>query len=330
MGATKAKLLCILDILKETDEEHPVTSAQIIERLENCSLEPERKSVLRDIQVLRDHGYSIELSEDNRKGFYLAERDFEDWELKVLTDAIQSSTFLPQADTDRIIGKLCGLSGKEGEKMLMEMMIPAESKRGDISTKLAIDAIVTAIKKKRKIRFDYVFTGDDLTEIPKHPEGMKPVSPYALIWRKDKYYLIGNYCDEVKLSYYRLDRFRHPEVLAEEPAKPLRDILGRNAEDKLREFVKKNIYNKKGKPVSLKLRIGANSADTVKDSFGTDTPIWKSPDGALNASVSVTDSEGLYTWLLHHGNEVTVLEPRHVREEMQRRLLKMLSDYEEV
>ena len=329
MHETKEKLLYILEILKETDEQHPLTTAQIIEKLKPYSIEPERKSVLRDIEALKDHGYDIELSEDNKLGFYLGEREFEDWELKMLIDAVQSAKFLTQADSDRIIERLCSLSSAAGARTLRLMTIPADAKRGDTSTKRAIDTVLTAIRKHRKVHFDYVFTDDDLRETPKHPEGTRPVSPYALIWRKDKYYLIGNYSDEAKLSYYRLDRLRNPEILTEEPARSLQDILGGNAEYKLREFVRKNIYNKKGEPVTLRLRVQSNGVDTMMDSFGSDVRVRKNADGTLNAVVNVSDSEGLYTWLLHHGQEVTVLEPERVRTEMKRRLAAMLLNYEE-
>ena len=74
MGSTKEKMLRILDILKTTDEQHPITTNKIIEKLRDYSLEPERKSVLRDIRDLIEYGYAIELSEDNKLGWYMAER----------------------------------------------------------------------------------------------------------------------------------------------------------------------------------------------------------------------------------------------------------------
>ena len=84
-----------------------------------------------------------------------------------------------------------------------------------------------------------------------------------------------------------------------------------------------------GEPIGLRLRVNTNGVDTLMDSFGTETKVRKNEDGTLTAMVSVSDSEGLYTWLMHHGKEVTVLEPEHVRKEMKRRLSKMLSNYEE-
>ena len=329
MGATKEKLLYILDILKETDEQHPVTTAQIIDKLSQYSIEPERKSVLRDIQVLRDFGYEIVQCRDNKLGWYLAEREFEDWELKVLIDAVQGAKFLTQKDSDNLIQKLCAQASADSGRTLRLMTIPADAKRGDSSTKRVIDTVLTAMRSHKKVKFDYVFTDEHRRTVPKHPEGTRPVSPYALVWRKDKYYLIANYCEEKTLSYYRLDRIRNAEILDAEQARPLRDVMGDNGEQKLRDFVKTNVYNSKGKLITLRLAIMSNSVDTMLDSFGTDVMVHPNGDGTLTAAVPVSDSEGLYVWLLHHGQEVKVLEPENVKNEFVRRLKTMLSNYEE-
>lgn len=329
MGATKEKLLYILDILKETDEQHPITTAQIIERLKKHSIEPERKSVLRDIKTLQEYGYEIELAEDNKKGFYLAERTFEDWELKVLIDAVQSASFLTQKDSDDLIRKLCEQASADSGRTLRLMTIPADSKRGDSSTKRVIDTVFSAMRSHKKVRFDYVYTDNNMELVPKHPEGTKPVSPYALVWRKDRYYLIANYREGKTLSYYRLDRIRNAEILSDQRARPLQDVLGSNAEEKLRTFVKKNIYNTRGDLITLRLQVMANGIDSVLDSFGEDVFVRNNDDGTISASICVSDSKGLYTWLMNHGEKVRVLEPLSVKNELVQRLKKMLDYYEE-
>ena len=328
MGATKEKLLRTLDILKTTDEQHPLTTAKIIALLRDYGLEPERKSVLRDIAVLQDYGYDIEKSADNKEGFYLGERDFEDWELKVLIDAVQSAKFLNQSDTDRLVDKLCSLASEDTEKTLKFMLIPEHSKAGEKSVKNSIDTIMHAIRSRSKVQFDYVYTDDCGKTVSKHPEGTKPVSPYALIWRKDKYYLIGSYSEKEGLSYYRLDRIRRAEELSEEKAVPLQDILGSDYSRKLRSFAKQNIYNRKGDAVRLKLALSYNGRDEIFDSFGDDVTIIQNTDGTVDAYVTVSDSEGLYDWLMKHGRYFTVLEPTSVRENLVERLKNMLGNYD--
>ena len=115
--------------------------------------------------------------------------------------------------------------------------------------------------------------------------------------------------------------------VTEETAIPLQEIFGGNAEQKLRAFVKKNIYNKKGKEVRLQLQLMTNGVDTVMDSFGEDVRVLDNGDGTVSAYVTVTDSEGLYTWLMHHAGECAVIKPENVREEMRRRLKTILDNY---
>ena len=91
MEKNKQKLLAVLDILNETDELHPITANRITERLRLMGIEAERKSVLRDIAALSEYGCDIILHPDNKLGFYIGSRTFEDWELKILMDSVQSS-----------------------------------------------------------------------------------------------------------------------------------------------------------------------------------------------------------------------------------------------
>ena len=325
MGQNTVRTLRVLEILKDTDEEHPLTSGAILDKLENLyGILAERKAIGRDVEDLRYCGYDIYQHEDNKKGWYL-EHSFEDWELKILMDAVQSAKFLDQPSTDKLSDKLRGLTSADSRRTLSLMTVQADSKRGDRQTKYVIDNVLRAMRIHKKVLFEYVYTDERKQSVPKFPEGTKPVSPYALIWRKDKYYLIGSFDGETA-SYYRLDRIRNINI-RDEAAVPLQEIFGSNAEQKLKTFIKRNVYNKKGEEVRLQLSISCNSVDTVLDSFGDEVRVHSNEDGTLSAYVSVSDSEGLYTWLMHHAQECAVIEPKHVRNEMRRRLEKMLDDY---
>lgn len=325
MGQNTVRTLRVLELMKDTDEDHPITAALILEKLDSLyGISAERKAVGRDIEDLNYCGYNIRLHDDNKRGWYM-EHPFEDWELKVLMDAAQSAKFLDRKSTDTISEKLRSLASADSRRTLGLMAVPADSKRGDNTTKYVISNVLQAMRSHKKIQFDYVYTDDRKRTVPKHPDGTKPVSPYALVWRKDKYYLIGTYDGETA-SYYRLDRIRNINI-CDEPAVPLTEIFGSNAEQKLKTFVKKNIYNKKGEEIRLELELTTNSVDTVLDSFGDEVRVINNEDGTLSAFVTVTDSEGLYTWLMHHARECAVIEPAHVRNEMHCRLETMLRNY---
>ena len=328
MGKNTLRSLFVLELLKQTDENHPLTAGEIVEKLDCVyGLSAERKAVCRDVNDLISCGYDIIQHDNQKRGWYMLQ-DFELWELKVLSDAVQSAKFLNQSDTDKIIKKLQALTGADGRRALRLMNIPADAKRGTPITKRVISGIFEAIQSQEKVRFNYVHTiyqNAKRQTVPKHREGTEPVSPYALIWRKDKYYLIGSY-DGKKLSYYRLDRIEAFKVIPE-PAVPLRDILGSDENQKLREFVKRNIYNSKGETIRLRLRINTNDLDTVLDSFGDEVAIFSADGHTIDANVSVSNSRGLYTWLTHHLADCEVLQPLSVRQELRRRLQQALDIY---
>lgn len=323
----KLKLLRVLDILRETDENHPVTAQRIVSELALYGIEAERKSVLRDIEALREYGYDILYCEDNKRGVYLASREFEDWELKILIDAVLSASFLTEANSRQLIDKLCAMAGADSRRTL-RTVTPVESiiKIGDPTTKNHIDLLLKAVRLGRKVHFRYTYTDVDMEKQYKFDGHEYPVSPYCLIWRQDKYYLIGNYGQYRKLSYYRLDRIRDLSV-TDEPVLPLRELLGDNADLQLREFVARNIYNYSGVQTHVTIRSTAYMIDTFIDYFGKDISIMQEDDKYVQVTVPAADGRGLYYWLMQYGENVEVLSPESVRNEVIERLSHVCRKY---
>ena len=153
-ASSKVKLLRVLDILRETDETNPYTANEIVKQLSLYGIEAERKSVLRDIATLQDYGYDILLHPDNKRGYYMASREFEDWELKILMDAAVSANFLTQDNSRRLADKISSLASRNGQKALRTVTpLPSQIKHGDPTTKNAIDLLLKAIREKKMVRF---------------------------------------------------------------------------------------------------------------------------------------------------------------------------------
>ena len=315
-NSSKVKLLRVLDILRETDEEHPYTAGYIVQQLALYGIEAEKKSVLRDIKTLQDYGYDIVLHSDNKLGYFFASREFEDWELNVLMDAVAGATFLTMDESRDLTERISKLSSQDGEKTLRaSTLIPTSVKIGDPTTKNAIDLILKAIRKKRKVTFQYTEIGLDMKPVLRF-DGMEyVVSPYALIWRQDKYYLICSYGKRDSLSYYRLDRIRNLTV-SDEPIVPMESFLGPNADLQMKEFVDRNIYNHGGEPTVVKLAVDPEATNLLYDTFGSSVEVSTDCDGQHIAMVKVNDGFGLDMWLLQHGDYVQVLEPERVRAEV--------------
>lgn len=328
MERSKLKLLRVLGILKDTDELNPITTNEIVKKLELYGIEAERKSVLRDIATLTDYGYDILLHSDNKLGYYIASRDFEDWELKVLCDAAMSSKCLTVKDKENLVKKISGLSSKMGKSLLQKTTISVNNSINENGmTKVFIDKIMSAIKMGKKIEFKYVKTNAKLEKEYKRDGWIYVINPYTLTWKDDKYYLIGNYDKYDDLSYYRLDRIRDLVIL-EDKGKPLSDVLGSDSRRKLEEYIEKSIYTYSGETVNLTLKTYDYMIDDLVDYFGRNIHIQNHNDYLL-VSVNTVLSNGLYYWLMQFGEHITVISPEEVRTEFKRRLGIIYRNYKE-
>lgn len=316
MEQTKIRLLRVLSILRESDEDHPITATQIVHQLSLYGMQAERKAVLRDIAALQDYGYDVLLHEDNKLGYYLASREFEDWELKVIMDAVAGAGFLTSENSGSLCSRIAALASKESQAVLRSATpVFSNVKNGDPTTKNAIDQLLTAIRKKKKVGFRYAFTGNDLEKHLRYDGAEYQISPYALIWRQDRYYLIGNFERYKTLSYYRLDRVRSLRIL-DEPIVPMEELLGPNADMQMKEYINRNLNNYGGKRTKIRLRVDADMTDLLVDTFGSDFRIEKVIDNTMLVSATVSDGWGLNAWLLQHGDCVQILEPESTRREM--------------
>lgn len=328
MELTKIRLLRILEILRETDEDHPYTAQQLKEKLMLYGIEAERKAILRDVAALQECGYEILLHADNKRGYYLAAREFEDWELKVLMDAAVGANFLTEENSKKLALKICSLASADGQKTLKGATpILSDVKNGSPTTKNAIDLILSAIRRKRMVSFQYLYTDENLEKKLSY-DGMRySVSPYALIWRQDKYYLIGSHKKYQTLSYYRLDRIKNAEI-TEEPILPKEEILGQNADWRLRDYINRNLFNYSGDETRVKLAVDRNMMWVIEDAFGEQYELLSLNETKAIVNVTVSDGWGLNNWLLQHGDSIQVLEPQTVRNQVIALLNQIQKRYE--
>ena len=101
----KLALLRILQIFeKYSDDKHPLKQEDIANHLErDYGIVLERKAVSRNISLLKEAGYEIVATRD---GSYLAEREFEDSELRMLIDGVLSSKYITAKHSKDLIEKL--------------------------------------------------------------------------------------------------------------------------------------------------------------------------------------------------------------------------------
>lgn len=318
----KLKLLYLLDFLREqSDEEHPISTQQIITHLEKQGIRAERKSIYDDILCLQEYGIDIEQRKGRNGGYYLASRDFELPEIKLLVDAVQSSRFLTQKKSLELIGKLEMLAGRHDAGSLQRnVVVSGRVKNMDECIYYNVDAIHDAIASNSQITFRYFEWGTDKERHFREKE--YAASPYALVWNDENYYLAAH-SPRHGLTHYRVDKMvgivqtGKPRYMDDEVKKLDVSEYGRNV------F---SMYG--GERVSVKMRFHNSLAGVVIDRFGRDSMLI--PDGAdhFTFTTLVSVSPTFLGWLSQFGGKARVLYPQSVAEQHKALLKEALALYE--
>lgn len=326
MAETKLKCLRVLEILQGTDLNNPLTTAQIEQQLGLFDLVAERKSINRDIRVLNAAGYDIRRCADNKKGYYLANRQFANWELKVLIDAIVSAKFLSDADSQAITAKLRRLASNDSAKLLSRVTpVNNHIKAANPMIPANIDTLLEGIRTRHKVQFQYQYTDAKMTRQLRKDGYFYVVNPYALTWKDEHYYLICNLDKYDNLAYYRLDRMVNMSIL-DRPVKEATTLLGENPAHRINEYVSTAIYCHTGDKINLRLLCQYGLEDEIIDYFGAGI-FHQNHAAGFECHVRVMHSQGLIYWLMQHGPKVKVLYPETVRDELIASLQATLAQY---
>lgn len=213
----KLKLLYIMQMLKEnTDENHAMSANDIISALAKQGISAERKSIYDDIERLKLFGCDILSRRSEPKGYYLASRDFEIAELKLLVDAVQSSKFITEKKSNQLIHKIEQLASRhEAQTLQRQVVVSNRIKTMNESIYYNIDKLHSAISSDVKITFKYCSWTLAKKLEPKKDGANYTVSPYILVWDDENYYLIGFDDDSKEIRHYRVDKMLNITITAE-------------------------------------------------------------------------------------------------------------------
>ena len=322
----KAKLLYLLQLLKEhSDEAHPVSTQEVIRYLAARDISVERKTVYADIEVLRKFGYDIILNRAKKGGgYYLAGREFELPELKLLVDLVQSSKFITLKKSREFIKKLEGFASvHEARQLQRQVFVANRVKTENESIYYLVDEIYRAIDRGCMIAFQYVEMTPDKKERLKRGGKTYEVSPWALTWNDDCYYLIAYDHEAGIIKHYRVDRMQRITLVDHE----------RKGQEEFRAFdpaayCKKTFRMFAGEEEMVTLRFAEHYSGVVFDRFGKDIPLHRKADGQFTISVPIMVSNQFFGWLAGLGTGVRVESPARVSEEYRVFLQRILGQYE--
>lgn len=321
----KLKLYYLARIMvKMTDDEHFLTMPQIKERLEECGITADRKSLYDDMEALRTLGIDVILEQVGRNYYYhVGSKHFEIAELKLLVDAIQSSKFITEKKSNELIKKLTGLvSEYEAMQLKRQVEVQGRIKTMNESIYYIVDEIHTAISTNKRIQFEYLKWNLNKELVPRK-EGLYEVSPWALTWDDENYYLIAFDAEADKIKHYRVDKMRNIRIMEDKR-------LGKEhfkAFD-MASYSKMNFGMFGGTETKVKLKFKNDFVGVLIDRFGKDISIRKSDEeGWSETNVDVAVSDQFFGWLFALSDGVIIASPEDVKEKYRQELLKITEKY---
>lgn len=320
----KLKLLYLLKILTEqTDERHPMPMPVLLEKLRAEEISAERKSVYSDIACLLDFGVDIVYDQTRGSGgYYLASRDFELAELKLLVDAVSASRFITKSKSVQLIGKIEKLASRHEAVQLQRQVYTAERIKNDNeSIYYHVDAIHTAIHENRQISFPYLEWNLQKNLVARKGGEPYRISPWSLMWNDENYYLIGYDAGADMLKHFRVDKIGPIEMLEER-----REGGEVFKKCDLSAYSAKTFGMYGGEEETVTLSFPNTLVGVVLDRFGKDVLLQRISQDRFTVHVKVMVSRQFYGWLAGIGKEAKVTAPERVKEGYRNYLTEILDN----
>ena len=303
------KLLVLYDILlKSTDEEHALSTNEIIEELKERGISVSRKVLPSDIDLLNKYGYEICSYVKKSRYYYAVHQLFDTAEITMLADVIKASK-LTETRKETIINKLYSTIGMYKDTATDNIIFWETKKYGNSSIIYNIDAIETAIKQKKKVSFLYYRLDENKNKVYNKDKKRYIFNPLSLIWSKDNYYLLCYDDRHDGTSRYRIDKMENVTV-EDEPILEKDEFKNFDS-----ETYRKQVFSMFGGELEkVTIQFDKELLSDVYDKFGTDIQIHKSSDGTLTTTIEVQVSKTFFLWVVGTLGKVKIIEPNNVKE----------------
>ncbi len=303
----KTKLLHLARmLLRQTDEDHPLTVPQMIEALARQDIKAERKSIYDDLESLCLFGLDIQSRKGKKPGWFVGERDFELPEVKLLMDAVQSSRFITQKKSDALIRKLEGLASvHQAGQLQRQVYVSGRIKVMNESIYYNVDKLHTAIAGQKAITFKYFDYDIQRNKVFRQEGKRYVVSPYGLIWNNENYYMVAFHHTHQELRHYRVDKMTEIVVTCLD-----REGREQYPDFQLAQYGQKHFGMYSGQEMRVTLRGRRDKAGLVWDRFGQEVILVPDGEDHFTVTLPVVVSPQFFGWLLGLNGGVTLVGPK--------------------
>ena len=326
MAKGKMKMLHLVRIFtQDTDDEHALTLQEIISKLDAVNIKADRKTLYDDFEELREYGYDIIAEQRNRNTYYhLGAREFELPELKLLVDSVQAAKFITTRKSRDLIGKLeKHVSRYQAEQLHRQVYIAGRIKAMNESIYYNIDKLHEAINRGVQIRFQYGQWNVN-KEIELRRDGAwYQVSPWALTWDNENYYLVAYDAEAKMIKHYRVDKMLR--ITAWEEARLGKETF--KAFD-MAKYAKSVFGMFTGEETAVTLVAENHMAGVVIDRFGKDISIKLLDEAHFQAEVKATISPQFIGWIIALGKSIRITGPDAVIDRMKAEIQRLTEQYQ--
>lgn len=322
----KLKLMYLIKLFEErTDVSHGLSMTDIIEALSEEGITAERKSIYADISALNEFGFDIVKDNEGKACVYkLVERDFEIAELKLLVDAVQSSKFITESKSNKLIKKIEGLaSNNEAKSLHRQVYVANRIKTTNESVYYNVDDIQKAISENHKVSFQYFQWNPNKEKELRHNGMRYEISPWALTWDDENYYMVGYDSKERKIKHYRVDKMLKIEIMAD----------SKREGKALFKDMDMAVYSKKifgmfgGVEETVVLECKNGISGVIIDRFGTEVDIIKRAADSFTVRVNVQISPQFLGWVFSLGENIKIISPDSVIKRMRDEIARIQGIY---
>ena len=308
---SKGRVLFLLELLRrETDEEHPLSTQEILEGVTAAGYSANRKTIRDDMELLAGMGADIIPVKTGRShSFFIGAREFEPAEVKLLIDAVSSARFISTKRSGELIRRLSGLvSRHQAEGLERRVHTSGRAKSDNPAVYYTVDQIFRAMDGDRKVSFQYTEFDADRKKVLRNNGERYTNSPYALEWNEDYYYLIGYSEKRGKVLTFRVDRITRLRILK---ARRVPEPEGFSVED----FTKKVFEMYDGEETEVTLLCENAVMKYLIDRFGTDIDTERVSEDRFRARVRVSASRTFYGWVFGFAGQIRIMGPEKARAE---------------
>ncbi len=308
-------ILYILNVLKKySDEEHKLSTSEIREKVnEEYGVDIEQRTIRRNINLLQQKfGYDISTYNDNKIGYYMTndpETDFEPGEIRAIIDTFSYSTFIEPKVAEGIIKKCKKLQNiYENNKIKNYKVYSPKGKTTNVEVIKNIEDISNSIVNKNKIKFDYwkyVIEGD---RIEKQIVSKPVVSPYAIIYDKQQFYMLGIKEGNDEYFHYRLDRIKNLEELKEK-------IEIQKTDKEIEQYVDTSVEVFSGDEVEIEAECDGYLLGEVFEKFGKKVEVQPINKNTFSMKIKANPL-GFKLWTMRNLDLVTIKKPESLVKEI--------------